>query len=295
MRPGGTATPGAHRASFEPMRRFVPILAALLIGCTAEPTPMVSSPVQATPTASSTVRATSLPSPRPSGEQVAAIDLLECDGPASEVGGAGEEIALQVAGGDTPQEALDAFLATSPWVIPRSGYEPIASAGDRHAYAFRAGGEVKAVVVVSPRFARLIGTAFAADELRTCASGEFGMEADFGDGRRAWVHAETDHMITDIRGSSHCEWQTARLMHLEHPDGSLDRQYVRDPFGVLPDGPLLDAYAEGVELPEDATDSGYRSPEGFELWFTKADTAAYVVTPGGVERWPRAFEPIGCA
>lgn len=157
----------------------------------------------------------SLPSSRPSGEQVAAVDLLECDGPASEVGGAGEEIALQVAGGDTPQEALDAFLATSPWVIPRSGYEPIASAGDRHAYAFRAGGEVKAVVVVSPRFARLMGTAFAAEELRTCASA---------------AHA-----------------------------------------------------------------SRASSPEGFELWFTEADTAADVVTPGGVERWPRAFEPIGCA
>jgi hypothetical protein len=180
-------------------------------------------------------------------------------------------------------------------VIPRSGYEPIARAGNRQAYAFSVGGEAKVVVVVSSRFAHLIDAAFAADELRTCPSGEFGADADFGDGRRAWSHPDTGHVIRDIAGPQHCDWQTARFMHLLHPDGSLDRQYVRDPNGVLGGWPLLDTYAEGVELPDDASDSGYRSPEWFELWFTESDTAAYVVTPDGVERWPRAREPIGCA
>jgi len=28
--------------------------------------------------------------------------------------------------------------------------------------------------------------------------------------------------------------------------------------------------------------------------FTDSDTAAYVVTPNGVERWPRPAEIIGC-
>jgi len=65
--------------------------------------------------------------------------------------------------------------------------------------------------------------------------------------------------------------------------------------GVFGDVPMLGTYAEAVELPGDAFDSGYRSPEGFELWFTESDTAAYVVTPEGVERWPRAVNPIGCA
>lgn len=264
----------------------------LLVGCSGPPTVAVTDGPSSPP-------ATALVSAQPPAATAsvppAPVEMLECDGPVSDVGGAGEEISLQVAGGDTPREALDAFLLTSPWVIPRSGYESIASAGDRHAYVFRAGGEVKAVVVVSPRFAHLIGSAFAADELHTCASGEFGPDAQFGDGRRSWTNPATGHVITDIAGPSHCEWETARLLHLQHPDGSLDRQYVRDPEGVLAGWPLHESYAEGVQLPADATDSGYRSPEGFELWFAESDTAAYVVTPGIVERWPRAVEPIGCA
>ena len=73
-------------------------------------------------------------------------------------------------------------------------------------------------------------------------------------------------------------------------------QYVRDPEGVIAALPgLLDSYAEGVALPDDAIDSGYRTDDGLELWFTESDRAAYVVTPAGVERWPRADPPIGCA
>ena len=36
-----------------------------------------------------------------------------------------------------------------------------------------------------------------------------------------------------------------------------------------------------------------RTQDGLELWFTESD-AAYVVTPDGIERWPRAEEPIAC-
>lgn len=236
------------------------VAALMLVACGNPPSPTGGPTASPDPTHEplGTSLADTSPVPGP-------VDMLECDGPASEVGGAGEEISMQVAGGDTPQEALEAFLASSPWVIPRAGYEPMAQAGDRYAYAFSVDDEVKVVVVVSSRFAHLIDAAFAADELRSCASGEFGADADFGDGRRAWIEPETGHVIHDIAGPSHCDWQTARLMHLQHPDGSLDRQYVRDPNGVLSGWPLLDGYAEGVELPDDATDSGYRSPEGFEL------------------------------
>jgi hypothetical protein len=268
----------------------VALVAALLVGC-GQPSSSTGVPT-ASPAPTHTPPGTSSPG---ASQAPVPADMLECDGPVSDVGGMGEEISLQVVGGATPQEALEAFLATSPWVIPRSGYEPIAQAGNRHAYAFSVDGEVKVVVVVSSRFAHLVGAEFAADELRGCASGEYGSQADFGDGRRAWTHPDTGHVIHDIVGPSHCDWQSARLMHLEHPDGSLDRQYVRDPEGVLPADPLLEGYAEDVELPDGAADSGYRSPEGFELWFTEGDTAAYVVTPDGVERWPRAREPIGCS
>lgn len=254
-----------------------------------------SQPSSLEPAASATFRTTLAPSEssEPSPGAIAAMDLLACDGGPSDVGGLGEDVAID-GGGSTPDEALTAFLANSPYVIPRTGYEPISQAGQRRAYGYRASGEVKVVVVISPRFGELVGHPFAVDELRTCPDAEYGSDAEFDDGRRAWTHVETGLVLTDIAGPGHCGWESARLLHVPNPDGSLGKQYLRDPNGVFGDVPLRDTYAEGVSLPKDASDSGYRSPEVYELWFSESDTAAYVVTPKGVERWPRAAEPIGC-
>jgi hypothetical protein len=268
------------------MKIVGPMLVGLLAGAcgspasTVEPSTVVAA--TATPTASATA----------GGEPVTAIELLECDGGPSEVGGSGEILAFD-GGGGTPDEALEAFLARTVFVIPRTGYEPIAQSGERHAYAYRAGGEVKVVVVISPRFGELADVAFTADELRMCPEAEFGSEAEFADERRVWTHTESGAILTDIAGPGHCGWQSARIMHVEE-DGVLAKQYLRDPEGVFDQVPLRQSYAEDVDLPDDATDSGYRSPEGYELWFTHSDTAAYVVTPEGVERWPRPVEIIGC-
>ncbi|MGH2358366.1 MAG: hypothetical protein ACRDGJ_10200, partial [Candidatus Limnocylindria bacterium] len=132
------------------------------------------------------------------------------------------------------------------------------------------------------------------DELRTCALAEFGREVDLGPKYRIWAHEETGMILTDIVGPAHCNWQSASLLHLENPDGTFAKQYVRDPEGVLPVASLIETYAEGVAMPDDATFSGYATDDGLELWFTPDDEAAYVVTQNGVERWPRAEEPILC-
>ncbi|MDQ2674731.1 MAG: hypothetical protein M3Y40_08735, partial [Chloroflexota bacterium] len=153
----------------------------------------------------------------------------------------------------------------------------------------------KVVVVISPRFADQVGTAFAIEEMRTCDPSEYGAAVDLGPDRRVWAHEETGEVLTDITGPSHCGWESARMLHVLDAQGRLVAQYVRDPQGVFADLGLLETYAEGVELPDDATDSGYRTNDGQELWFTESDRAAYVVTAEGVERWPRAREPIGCA
>lgn len=261
------------------VRTRLVIVAVFLAACTAAPTATED-------------RATAAPSVSSAPES--AIDLLECERGPSEVGGAGEGLAAEAPGGDTPDEALAAFLASSSFVIPRTGYELIATTGDRHAYGYRADGEVKVVLVISERFGELVGARFTADELRTCPEAEFGADAEFNDERRVWAHETTGLTLADIAGSAHCGWQTARMLHVPEADGSLGKQYIRDPFGVFAGIPLLDTYAEDVELPDDATFSGYRSRDDQELWFTDADRAAYVVTPDGIERWPRAEEPIGC-
>lgn len=206
----------------------------------------------------------------------------------------GEALATDIgAGGSTPIETLNAFLAQSPFVVPVTGYEAIATSGDRYAYGHRVDGEAKVIVVVSRRFGHLVGAAYAVDELRMCDASEFGSEAVFRDGRRIWTHNETGDILTDIEGPGHCEWQSARMLHVVE-DGVVAKQYLRDPEGVFDAFPLLEGYATGVALPDDASDSGYRSAAGLELWFTERDLALYVVTPQGVERWPRAEEPIGC-
>ena len=220
--------------------------------------------------------------------------MLECDGQPSDIGGEGEGIAIE-GGGATPDEALATFLANTFFVVPRAAYEPLARAGDRHAYGFRADGEVKVVVVFSGRFAEMSGHRYSPDELRACPDAEFGREAQFLDGRRVWTHETTGLILTDMPGPGHCGWESARMLYVPEADGSLGKQYVRDPLGVFAGVRMLDTYAEDVDLPDDASFSGYGTPEGDELWFTDEDRAAYVVTPDGVERWPRAEEPIGCA
>jgi hypothetical protein len=247
------------------------LLAVVLAGCGSP------QPSEATPSATPPERA--------------AIDLLECDAAPDDLGGEGEGIAIE-GGGPTPEAALLAFLDDTPFTIPREGYALIARSGDRFAFGYLNGDEVKVVVVVSPRFGEMMRAAFTPDELRACPLAEFGAEATFGEGTRVWVNEDSGAILTDIEGPRHCDWQSARMLHVETDDGV--KQYVRDPEGVIGGAQFLATYADDVALPDDATDSGYRSPEGFELWFTAADEAAYVVTPDAVERWPRPADPVGC-
>lgn len=261
----------------------------VLAGCAAE-----SPPLTVRPSPSSTLAPTvrDLPS---NENALTAIELLECDAAPSTVGGVGREMAFEGGGGGaTPEDALAAFLGSSAFVIPTGPYEPIGSTGDRFAYGFRAESQVKVVAVVSSRFADDVGAAFVLDELRTCDESEFGSEAGFADGRRVWTHVDSGAILTDIVGPGHCGWQSARILHVIAPDDSI-KQYVRDPEGVL-GVPLRDSYAADLDaVPDDAGDSGYRTADGGELWFTESDRAAYVVLGDAIERWPRTTDVIGCS
>lgn len=263
-----------------------------LAGCMAT-TPSLapaSQPVTGTSGSSAAQSADGSPHPSPRG----AADLLDCDGPVSGMGGLADEFGPE-GGGATADEAFRSWIDATAFAVPRSGYRRVGSLGDRAIYAYEADGRAKVIVVISPRFRALAGTAFTIEELRTCVPSEFGTAVDLGPGRRVWTHVTTGEILVDIEGPSHCGWQSARMLHISDADGNLARQYLRDPQGVFADIPAVsDTYAEGIELPADATFSGYRSADGHELWFTTTDEAAYVVTPHGVERWPRAEEPIAC-
>lgn len=260
----------------------VPILAlAWTIGACGAPAPSPLDSSDPTPSASSSL-----------ADARSATDLLECDGPPSGIGGRSD-------GGfggtveDDPDAALRSFLESGPFAAPKDGYRKIGAIGERHVYAYEVDDRIKVVLVFSPQ-SLPEGSGFLIEELRACAQAEWGGGVDLGPGFTVWAHEETGGIITDVVGWDHCDLETTRLLHIERPDGTLGAQYVRDPLGVVR-GALLDTYAEGVDLPEDATFSGYRSSRGEDLWFTPDGRAAYVETADGIERWPRARDGIGCA
>lgn len=265
------------------------LIAVALGGCaiaSAPPTPEATD----APTPRATPRATSSATAAPES----ATDLLDCDGPVSEMGGRADDFGPS-GFGDTADEAFEAWRVENFFTIPRDGYELWGRVGDRSVYTYASAGRIKVVVVISPRFNEFVGgEGFTVEELRTCDPAEYGGEVDMGEATTVWTHETTGEILTDIRGPDHCGWQTARMLHVEL-DGVPVRQYIRDPLGVFHDARLLDTYAEHVEMPSDAAPSGYRTADGRALWFTESDRAAYVVTPEGVERWPRAEELIGCA
>lgn len=66
------------------------------------------------------------------------------------------------------------------------------------------------------------------------------------------------------------------------------RIYVRDPQGQYGQGPLLLT----VELPAGARDAGYRFG-AWQLWTVAGDDDyVFIVTPKGVEAWPRGHGPL---
>ena len=306
--PARVATPRADRAGNLPHRRRVSIgvrgmralgtlaIATLVCACQASSASSGPSVPSSASTAEQSPVETGAPTPKSSSVPQSASDLLDCDRPPSTIGGFADDFGPD-GSGVTADEAMTAWLEGGLFPIPRSGYDRLGAIGDRVVYAFKSEDSVKVVVVISPRFSDLVGGApFTVEELRTCDPSEYGADVDLGPDRRVWANAETGRILSDLVGPAHCGWQSARLLHITNDEGQLDRQYVRDPEGVLAGTPgLLAEYDEGVELPADATYSGYRTEAGDELWFTSDDRAAYVVTADDVERWPRADEPIGCS
>jgi len=277
---------------------FLPFLLALATaGACSAPS---ATPDSTTPTPDQESRSAS-PTPEPRAEApspeapTSAVDLLDCDGNPSPMGGLADDFGPDGIG-DTPDEAFEAWLQTGIFGVPRSGYERHGSVGNRFVYTYAVEGSVKVVVVISDRFSEWVGGApFTIEEMRTCDPSEYGGQVNLGPDTRVWTHESSGEILTDIPGPGHCSWQSARMLHIGTPEGTVAKQYLRDPDGVFGGNPgMLSDYAEGVEMPADATFSGYRSADGLELWFTPDDVAAYVVTPDGVERWPRADPPAGC-
>ncbi len=224
------------------------------------------------------------PSPLP-----AALELLDCDGPPSDMGGIGPFGVVTL--GSTPAEALASWLADPAFVVPINDWELNGTAGDRAVFVYRAAERIKIVAVFSTATTEPGEGIFGLAELRACDEAEFGPDAVFATGDRVWTN-EAGLILRDAPGPAHCGWQHARLLHIGIDFADL-RQYIGDPLGIMPTDSLLEPYDGDATLPDDASPSGYRSKE-LELWLVPDGRAIFVLGPGRVELWPRSDPPIGC-
>jgi hypothetical protein len=261
----------------------------VVAGCVSmpSPTPTGAASPSTTPLSTLVVTPPSLAA-TPSRADSALVALLECDGPPSSIGGLAENFG-PTGGAGTVDAAFEMWLERQPFALPRTGYVVGWSDEQSALYVYSVWGRVKVLVLMSTRLGSVVGTRFTVDEVRACDASEFGSGAV--DGQREWRNDATAAVLLEIPGHAHCGWQSIRFLDLVI-DG-IARQYVRDPLSLLPPETLRTTLARGGELPGNAVFSGYRSGS-LELWLTPTDEAAYIVSPEGLERWPRAREPLGC-
>jgi len=107
--------------------------------------------------------------------------------------------------------------------------------------------------------------------------------------------------LTTIAGPSHCGWQSATMVFIAWPPGTVattsagSRMYVRDPQGVY-SAKYRDLLVRNATLPADAAPTRYRlGPIQIYLSPSDQDEAIYVVAPSSAERWPRVDPMRLCA
>jgi hypothetical protein len=98
-------------------------------------------------------------------------------------------------------------------------------------------------------------------------------------------------VVAEGAGSEHCDWDDTTFL-----DVGRVAAYVRDETGRFSDSTPV-AFDADATLPTEARFTGWRDGER-ELWAEPqvgeaGPTSVYIVTPSGVERWPR-FDS-GCA
>ncbi len=171
--------------------------------------------------------------------------------------------------------------------LPQSGWEFGASGFAR--YEYRAGGRVRAVILMEGTSTQGGPGSWAVTAFASCPPDEF----DPADGRTTddlpLVDASGQQAadVTIFGGPAHCDWQSAIFLHVA---GQL---YLRDPLGVLSTA-VSRPWRTLDSLPASAIDSGLASARwhlytgtGAVVWMVGAD--------GTVEEWPRATEDVGCA
>jgi hypothetical protein len=253
-------------------------------------TPLPATPLPATP---------SPETPEPTGiaesEPSWALDLigqLECDGPPATIGGEVGEIFDERVSPESPEAAMDAFVATSMYTgLPATGSQQADLEPHWARYMHRSDGKIKAVVVVGDAGEYLDPGTWSVVGLRACDASEFVPGSGFtGATIAVWLDGEGNRVPTtsihETAGPEHCRWEATTWLRL---DGS---RYIRDPDGVL-EWATMEPFDPDVDLPGDAISTRYHEG-GSTIWLDSDHDAIYVVLSDRVDRWPRAIGELGC-
>jgi hypothetical protein len=200
---------------------------------------------------------------------------------------------------DGPRSALDDWFESEFFAqLPRSGYEEAARRDGEALFTFSTQGLVVSAFVVrdgtkGPGDDRGWGvTSYAA-----CDPAEWPPATSDAAGIQVWSNADGDRVPTSLvhssPGAEHCGWEEMTFLWLGE-DGA-DGEFYGTPDADLAEL-LQTTYAAHVELPADASDTGYVR-DGRHLWLAADGSAAYLArADDDAERWPApAGQPIRCA
>lgn len=228
--------------------------------------------------------------PDPADRAGAAANYIDCSYRISN-GGWSRDFGPSGNGSD-PDGALGRFLDMDLFALPEEGYAPVGRDADRLLYTYSVEGSPKvAIIVAGPTTASDSSHGWTVETYATCDPAEYDPSIDDQLSVDVWFDSEGNRVPTSIvttyRGAEHCDWESVTFLVFD------DRQYIRDPRGLLAEVVWFD---DGATLPADATDTGYHH-DGLYLWISADQAVAYLAAGDQVEAWPAptSTHPIACA
>ncbi len=193
-----------------------------------------------------------------------------------------------------PEGALSRFLDEGLFSLPAGGFAPAGSDEHRMLYTYSVDGLPKVAVIVADATEVELDAddGWVAETFASCDPAEYDSSTDGQLFLNVWLDANGNRVptsiITSARGAEHCDWDSVTFLTFE------DRQYIRDPQGVLRNSGLVVPFDDNADIPDDAINTGYHR-DGRQLWVSTDASIAYLVVGDRVEVWPTATTPIGCA
>ena len=229
----------------------------------------------------------------------AAGSVVTCDQPVL-----GESSTTPFTGGEvgeTPETGLQAWRDDSNWPGFDGEMQTVRTEPDRILFAYAAGDRVLQAAVVhrgpvaEGTGAGADGIAWYVESSARCDVVEYPDGLAESRGAEVWTDATGRRISSQVVSSStsdgDCLTEGTRTLVLSEGDDDV-RSYLAhgEEYPDVVDEP----YREGVPLPSDAVDSGYRHGDE-RLWLSADARRAYVGTTDRVDVWPRLSDGFGCA